>query len=258
MGDSAGEAGAAGRVSGQAWNDPASYGDGGWADRTVRSIRSATFAPNVRRPPRFLFHLLLVVPTVALLHAASSPGFHLISFMAGVMGLGFGGLVWVLRAAACAFTPQRPRVQGSPGWFLVAPVCGAVVLMALITGAPLQARWSMAQDDFTRALELAPSAAPDAPGPGAGAVVEPVPFDVPDRIGTYSVEGASRVPVGVLFHVGGGNSIGFGDGGFAHIPGGPPGGLGPHGPSPAFGNAWFETITFHPLGDDWYVWDAVQ
>lgn len=71
------------------------------------------------------------------------------------------------------------------------------------------------------------------------------------------MDGASRVPAGVLFHTGGGG-IGFSDAGFAHLPGGPPGGLGPHGPSAAFGNAWFETITFRPLGGDWYAWNAVQ
>lgn len=65
------------------------------------------------------------------------------------------------------------------------------------------------------------------------------------------------MPAGVLFHMGG-SSIGFGDGGFAHLPDGPPGGLGPHGPTGAFGGAWFETITFRHVDGDWYTWDAVQ
>ena len=46
--------------------------------------------------------------------------------------------------------------------------------------------------------------------------------------------------------------------GFAHLPDGPPGGLGPLPPSPDLGIAWFETITFRPLGHGWYAWSAVQ
>lgn len=241
--------------SGGQLGDPARFGRDGWADR---SFRPSSVAKDVRQPPGLLFHLTLLVPTSGLLYASSTPGIDLIVLMGSVIGLGVGAIVWGGRAVAFATDRTRPRKAWQAVWLAVAPLCGALVLAMIVADLPLRARWSLARDDFTAALELAPEMPTDPVDPLAPhAIHDPVRFEVPGRIGTYAVARASRIEAGVLFHIGG-SGIGFSDGGFAHIPGGPPGGLGPHEPSASFGDAWFETITFHHLDGDWYVWDAVQ
>lgn len=255
MGDGTGEPVTGGSPSDRPWDDAAHLGvRGAWTDRP----RSAIVAPDFRRPPGFLFHLALLVPTAGLLYAASTPGLEILVLMGSVIGLGVGAIIWAVRAFAFATDRTRRRRRRQALWFAAAPLCGAAVLAIIVADLPLRARWSMARNDFNAALELVPDMPTDPVDPVAPHTIsDPVSFQVPGRIGTYAVERASRIEAGVLFHIGG-SGIGFSDGGFAHVPGGPPGGLGPHDPSAAFGKAWFETITFRHLDGDWYVWDAVR
>ncbi len=199
----------------------------------------------------------LLVPMVAMLAVLSNPSpsvlLAVFAFGAGVVA----ALVW-LALAGFWLTRARPIRQRRALWFLVAPAAALATVALAATGAPLEARWALARGEFDDAVALAPPWS-DGPAPTATdrGPHDPISFDVPDRLGSYRVSRGSTVPAGVFFHTGGGG-IGFSDGGFAHLPDGPPGGLGPLPPSPDLGIAWFETITFRPLGHGWYAWSAVQ
>ncbi len=190
------------------------------------------------------------------LGALSNPspnGLYLVAAAWGCLAAGVGWMVLAIRY----LTRARPVVQRRAWWFLVAPMAAIVGVSLAITNTPLETRWNLARHDFEQALNNAPPHHNALPSPTGGAPFEPENFAVPRRLGSFNVQHASRVPAGVFFHTGGGG-IGFSDGGFAHLTKGPPGGLGPLSPRPELGGFWFESITFHPLGDGWYAWSAVQ
>jgi hypothetical protein len=109
-------------------------------------------------------------------------------------------------------------------WFAVAPLAGLLVAAALVSNLPMQARWSIAQDNFDRVVRALP--------PGEDGEFPAVP----ERVGTYRVVGAERVFGGVRFATG---EDFFGADGFAWFPN----------RAPSRG-------AYEHLRGDWYVWSA--
>lgn len=171
----------------------------------------------VGKPPRWWFHGLLALPTAGLLWAGTQPG--------GGGDAGSGWLLLVLIFALCwsvrlvAFAVCQFRVSA---WFVLAPLAGLLVGVALDADVPMKARWSLAQDDFGGAVEAS------APG-GEG-------VRLPGRIGTYRVLAVERVSGGVRFTT---SEDFWGRVGFAWFPDGAP-----------------SRGTYERLRGDWYVWSG--
>ena len=107
-------------------------------------------------------------------------------------------------------------------WFAVAPLAGLLVAGALGSNLPMEARWSLAQDDFDRAVRGLTDGGP-----------EP---EVPGRIGGYRVVDTERVGEGVRFVTG---EDFWGRDGFAWFPDGAPPGA-----------------TYEHLRGGWDVWNG--
>lgn len=183
------------------------------------------------RPPRWLFHLVLVTLTVVLLSAFSVPGFGLPAFVISIELLVVAAVVWLVRLVAFV------RIQRTwSWWFALAPVGGLLVLALVMTDAPFNARWAVSRGAFQATVADLPQAA---------AVTEWERVDVPARLGAYRIDRAYRVPGGILFYEATGS--GSADAGFAYLPAGP---------APSLESGAFERPRFEHLGGAWYAWTA--
>lgn len=222
--------------------------------------REPSTTPLALGPPGGWVHLALVPVALCLLYAVSSPGWSFLAAMVGFGGVALWTLAWLV--LALAYGAERLRSRGRRGdharsaaWLLLGPALVGILAAAVLTGAPLRARFALARGDFDQVRDRVATVSAGQRRTEAGTLRATV--DAPHRIGTYRVHEVSLVPAGVFFHLRTGG-IGFHDGGFAHLPDGPPGGDGPLTPSNELGGAWFETMTFWALGDGWYAWEAVQ
>lgn len=179
-----------------------------------------------QRPPRWVFHIILIVPTVVLLIAASVPGTMFFLSILALWVFVIGALLWLVRVVLYASARVRGRAGGSAIWCFVAPVAGCVVLLLLVTDAPLRLRWAGSHSDFARAVEDAP-------------------FAVDRHLGSYEVTSAVRAGNGVLFWEANGAFLDYA--GFAYLP---------DGPESLRGNGGLESPEFTSLGGGWYAWTA--
>ena len=108
------------------------------------------------------------------------------------------------------------------------------MLALAFSSVPMRVRWSLSRADFASIVSDAPPANSDWQY-----------FNVPRRIGSYSIDSAVRIPQGVLFYEAHGAFLN--DAGFAYLPSGPSG---------VRGNGSFESPQFEPLGGPWYAWSA--
>lgn len=166
-----------------------------------------------------------------MLWAFSVPGVSVFVAMTGGAILAAAALLWTV-AAQLSHSAGRTW----PWWLLIAPVMAVVTLALLIIRAPLHVRWELSRGAFEAVVADLPEA------------TESTKFDrvkVPERVGSYRIITAYRVPGGVIFYEE--NGAFFDDAGFAYLPGGP---------SRSLHNGSFESPAFSPLGDGWYRWTA--
>jgi hypothetical protein len=184
-------------------------------------------------PPRWVFHTVLVVGAGLLCWAVSTPGFSLVPAMAAVALLLPAGILWAVQLSVC-----WSRHRAWSGWFAVAPSIVVLLVVLLCARVPLEVRWRMSRDAFDAVVGALPQAASN----GAEWSV----VSVPERIGTYEIILAYRVPDGgVIFYDVDGSLAD--DAGFAFLPGGP---------TPSLENGSFESPVFRHLGGSWYSWTA--
>lgn len=187
------------------------------------------------RPPGWRFHLLLVLPALAVLYAFSFPGIHVVMAVFATYALAAAVVVWLLRLVGYLVLRSRGGAIGKGRWFTIAPLGGAVVGVLLWAGAPLRGRWLASRGAFEKLA--------------AQVVQDKTPTDVPDavdrRVGLYRVTSAWRVKEGVIFY----DSVGslIDDAGFAYLP---------DGPSADLESGSFENPQFRSLGRGWYAWTA--
>jgi hypothetical protein len=165
------------------------------------------------------FHVLVGVFLLAVLWAASTPGWDLAIMLIAGTGLALLGFMWLLRVGF-HLKPLKWQMLLAPAMAL-----GSLVLVAL--DAPLSARWALSKSAFERAIRNG------------------TPYRDDQWIGLYHVVRLSGMGErSLLFETSGGFTQ---HQGFAYLPDGPEGA--PSDPS-------LERPTFTHLGGDWYVWSA--
>jgi hypothetical protein len=183
------------------------------------------------RPPGRQFHLMLVAPALMFLWSLSVPGSHFFLLLLSVLLLGIGVLVWTWRLMAYGLSRWRLRRTAHPGWFLVAPLCGALLAGLTVANVPLKARWALSRPAFD------------------GAVEEIIAEDVhrmtgSERLGLYSISRFDRHGDAIFFYEQSGGFLGIS--GFAYLP---------DGPRPQF-DRYFETLSLTHLQGPWYIWSS--
>jgi hypothetical protein len=194
---------------------------------TAAPVRDASPSHGgLGRPPRWLFHSLLVLAALPVLWAFSVPGLAVLWLLAGLMLWAVAGLVWLIRLMA-----GLASKQGWSWWFVVAPVTVIVLIGLIVASVPLKARWAFSRASFDAAAAALPPAQ-DFIGGNA-------------QIGSYRITSVERVSTGVIFTEVHGAV--FNSAGFAYLP---------DGPTPDLENGSFEGPQFTPLGGPWYSWTA--
>ncbi len=84
-----------------------------------------------RRPPRFVFHGVLVVTGLVVLWAFSFPGVNFLALVPCIWIVGIAAVTWLVRAVAYMRARQRCNHDGAALWYVVAPT-GAIVLALLL------------------------------------------------------------------------------------------------------------------------------
>lgn len=189
-----------------------------------------------RRPPRWVFHVLLAAAALPLLWADSVPGSMLEWELVGWFLWFCFAVTWFVRLVV--FVALRRRLSW---WFLVAPVMLVLLVSLLVAHVPLKARWAGSQEAFEAAL----------------ARVSVGPGDMSDRmdetVGSYRIVGwrqfltsttsssDASARYGVSFieeHVARSGLDDWTEAGFAYLPEGP-------------GERFMWSA---PLGNGWYAW----
>jgi hypothetical protein len=206
----------------------------------VGGARSRLAAPGgirgrVRRPPRLLFHLLLLGPAGVLLYAASAPGGHFLLAVIALWVLGAFVIVWLVRLGLYVAAVHRGTHGGSHRWFLLAPIIAVMAVGLVWADVPLRVRWLGSKSAFEEAVTMAPHPTERDAW---------VPFAVDDRLGSYTIDQAVRVGDGVLFFEATGSFLDHA--GFAYLPSGPFDEL----------QLPLESPEFRSLGGGWYAWTA--
>ncbi len=184
-------------------------------------------------PPRWVFHGVMAVAMAGFLYAVSFPGIAF--FLAGgtTLVLLAVAILWLVKVLGY-WSGRRRGEEGSHGLrLLVAPLCGAILVISVWMDAPLRTRWAVSRTAFENLVKEVDS--------GRGGT-ERVPYG---RIGLYQISHIDPVEGGILFYEETGNL--FDDAGFAYLP---------QGPSPSLANGSFENPQWRALGNDWYAWTA--
>jgi hypothetical protein len=206
----------------------------------VEGARSHLAAPGgspgrLRRPPRRLYHLLLLFPAGVLLYAASAPGGHFLLAVISLWFLGAFVIVWLVRLGLYVAAVHRGTHGGAHRWFLLAPIMAVGVVALVWADVPLRVRWLGSRSAFEQAVAMAPQPTDRSAW---------VPFEVGDRLGSYRIDQAVRAGDGVLFFEATGSFLDHA--GFAYLPSGPFYEL----------QLPLESPEFRSLGGGWYAWTA--
>lgn len=88
---------------------------------TRSGAAQARFARVWRRPPRWVFHVSLVPPTLALLWSVSVPGVAFLAWLGSLYILVVASVIWAARLITYVAARRRDRATGTGHWFLAAP-----------------------------------------------------------------------------------------------------------------------------------------
>ena len=174
-------------------------------------------------PPGRVFHGLCLLVAGVVLWSATVPGGTVLGLLVGIFGTALLALAWFVRLVLAVYRRTADRR------FAVGPAGGVLLLVLLLVGAPLQARWAVSRGAFEDAVREERRLAQ--------------PGEV-ERIGAYRVISIEQVGGGTVFMLA---STGFLDAGFAHLPAGP---------APVLAADRFEAPEFVPLGGGWYRWTS--
>ncbi len=187
-----------------------------------------------RRAPGALFHVAVGLLALSLLWVHSEPGVDLLPWITVVLLSCLLALVWAVRLLTFLLALTRGRSAGSALAWLPAPAVGLVVLVLVVTGVPLQARWTISRPAFDAVVEQHLRG------------VEQVP-ERPGRLGLYRIDRVDDVDGALLFFEG---EIGaLGASGFAHVP---------EGPRPDLFVDSAGPLRFEPRGGPWYSWTTAD
>lgn len=181
-------------------------------------------APSGRnlRGPRWGFHAVCLVVALYWLWLASTPGYLVAWYALGLMVLMLAAVwfVWVI-----AYVAQQRRFSA---WLFVAPIGGLLVVLALMTHAPLKARWAFSASAFDQAMAIAPELATD---------LDDWSVEPPIRIGSYWITMVSIDRGTTSFEEASGTLCGSAQ--FVNAPNGVPGSDG----VVSLGGAWYAVNT---------------
>ncbi|WCO65615.1 hypothetical protein PO878_14010 [Iamia majanohamensis] len=187
--------------------DPASRGD----DRAAGWDEATGWARLLGQPPRWFFHLVLLVPVAVVLWGATSPYGAFLPLVFGAGGIVLLAGVWLARAVAfAAASLRRPR---SARWLAVAPIAGVVVVALMVADVPLRLRWAQSRPAFEEVVATV-DADDEAPVDD-----DPTVAGFPRRLGSYEVTSVLDWDGGTAFVEADGGFID--DTGFVHLPDGP-------------------------------------
>lgn len=102
------------------------------------------------RPPRVIFHTIVLLTALTLIWSASLPGWSFDSFMLGATATFILGVVWVIRFIE-ALIRQHPSK-----WFLAAPALVALAVLVIASGAPQTMRWNLSQSTLEQTVKTLP------------------------------------------------------------------------------------------------------
>lgn len=176
-------------------------------------------------PPRWVFHVWLVVLSALLLWSASYPGSGALEGLGVLALIGFSAVVWAVRLIG--FWRSGERRDPRRRWFAAAPGGALLVMAMLYGGVPLSVRFAASRSAFDRAVVASHDSASA------------------ERIGLFTITVIDRRGRNVFFYEKHGDL--FDDAGFAYLP---------DGPSADLGNGNFENPEFRHLSGDWYAWTA--
>jgi hypothetical protein len=188
-------------------------------------------------PPGLFFHIVVAIPSVALLYVMSFPGAPFLGDVLAGLALLVAASVWAFRALTYFVSRRRSKAHGNAAWFSVAPLGGVVVLTLLWTSLPLRLRWAASQSAFDNIVEDLQ------PLPSRNEIVR---LSVGDRVGLYRIRHAYQKGDAVIFYEVTGSGF-LNDAGFAYLP---------SGPFAELSSASFEGPRFRHLGGAWYSWTA--
>jgi hypothetical protein len=187
-----------------------------------------------RRAPGALFHVAVGLLALSLLWVHSEPAVDLLPWLTVVLLSCLLALVWAVRLLTFLLAMTRDRSAGSPLAWPAAPAVGFVVLVLVVAGIPLQARWTISRPAFDAVVEQHLRGG------------ERVP-ERPGRLGLYEIARADDVDGALLFFEGEDGALGAS--GFAHLPDGPR-------PDRLVGSAG--PLRFEPRGGPWYSWTTAD
>jgi hypothetical protein len=106
-----------------------------------------------RRAPGALFHVAVGLLALSLLWVHSEPGVDLLPWLTVVLLGCLLVLVWAVRLLTFLLALTRGRSAGSALAWLAAPAVGVVVVVLVVAGIPLQARWAISRPAFDAVVE---------------------------------------------------------------------------------------------------------
>ena len=187
-----------------------------------------------RRAPGALFHVAVGLVSLSLLWVHSEPGVDLLPWITVALLGCILVLVWAVRLLTFLLALTRDRSAGSPLAWLAAPAVGLVVVVLVVAGIPLQARWAISRPAFDAVVEQRLEGGGRVPGH-------------PGRLGLYEIGRVDDVGGALLFFEGDDGALGAS--GFAHLPDGPR-------PDLFVGSAG--PLRFEPLGGPWHSWTEAE
>jgi hypothetical protein len=194
-----------------------------------------------------VLHLLLAVPTLALLWSLSYPGFDFWIGVPSILLLLAAAFGWVVAVVVTLVRRRRARACDAPlpsrRWMAAAPLGLVAVLVVVATHLPLRVRFEMGRSAFDRVAERL--AHPDA-GPPTSDEDDWKTLDRHGRVGSYDITQTERVRSALILYEANGDFL-VDDAGFAYLP---------DGPDPDLSTGWFESPTFVHLSGDWYAFTA--
>ena len=151
----------------------------------VETTTPATVSAKVQ--PGWAFHGVVVLAAAGFLYSLSFPGMAYFLAVATIGALFGLAVAWLVLLVVFCASRRRGQNAGRGLRFVIAPLVGALVVVAAWTGAPLDVRWAASRSSFDQAVKAAQSGGT----PDRGLF---------GRVGFYRITSIKAVPNGLLFY----------------------------------------------------------